>query len=87
MGFERTIAVTGIDVGAGTVVGDDVDDTADGIAAEVDGHHTFIHLQLRGKACGDVVQSEAGVGVVHRHTVDKHPDMLTCEAVEVELDG
>ena len=87
MGVERAIAVAGIDVGAWTVVGDDVDDTADGIAAEVDGHHTFIHLQLRGKACGDVVQSEAGVGVVHRHAVEEHLDMLACESVEVELNG
>ena len=87
MGVERTIAVAGIDVGAWTVVGDDVDDAADGIAAEVDGHHTFIHLQLRGKTRGNIVQSEAGVGVVHRHAVDKHLDMLTGEAVEVELNG
>ena len=87
MGVERTIAVAGIDVGAWTVVGDDVDDAADGIAAEVDGHHTFIHLQLRGKPRRDVVQSEAGVGVVHRHAVEEHLDMLSGEAVEVELDG
>ena len=37
MGVERTIALAGIDVGAWTVVGDDVDDAAaGGIAAEVD---------------------------------------------------
>ena len=84
MGVEGSVAVAGVHIGMGRVVGHDVDGTAEGISSEVHGHHALVDLDAVGKAGRDVVDTETGRCAIHRHTVDKEFHMLARETVEID---
>ena len=83
---ERAAGVGSVDVPARLwSLGDDVDDTTDGIGAESDGDNAFVDLDASGKIDGDIIESEGAAHSFLGHSVDKDLDVLATEAVERDV--
>ena len=66
-------------------LGDDVDDSTDGIGAESDGDNAFVDLDAPSKIDGDIIESEGAAHSFLGHSVDKDLDVLATEAVERDV--
>ena len=86
VGIERAVGVGGVEKPvAPLLVGNDVDNPADGVGAETYGYYPLVDFDAVGKADGDVVQAEGAANPLLRHPVDKDFDVFAAEAVEHEL--
>ena len=83
---ERAAGVGSVDVPARLwSLGDDVDDSTDGIGAESDGDNAFVDLDALGKIDGDIIESEGAAHPFLGHSVDKDLNVLATEAVERDV--
>ena len=83
VGVERAVGVGGIDMPAPALaVGDDVDDSPQGIGAEPYRHYPFINFDAVGKVDGNVVQPERAAHPLLRYAVDEYLDVFPAEPVE-----
>lgn len=86
VGVERAVRIRGI--GKPTefpLVGDDIDDPAQGIGTETDGNHPTVDLDAFGEVHRQVVQIEGCSGSFLRYAVDKDLDVFARKTVEHEL--
>ena len=86
MGIERAVRIRSIQEPVPAfLVGNDVDDTSNGIRSETYGNHTFIYLYTVGKAHRNIVQAEGASHTFLRHTVNEHLDVLSAKTVQHQL--
>ena len=76
MGVERSVGVGCVgEPAALSLVRDDVDDPADGVGAEPDGHDALVDLDSFGEVHRDVVQIEGRSGSLLGYAVDEDLDV------------
>ena len=86
VGVERPVGVGGIEKPvAALLVGNDVDNPADGVGTEADGYDPLVDFDAVGKADGYVVEPEGAAHPLLRHAVDEYLHVLAAESVEHEL--
>ena len=72
---ERTERIGSADPGAPAVVRDDIDGSAERVAAQFDRHDALVYLHTLGQTGRNVVQPESRTHAVHRHSVDDELDV------------
>ena len=86
VGIERTIRIRSIQEPVPAfLVGDNIDDPANGIRSKAYGNYPFIYLYTVSEVHRDIVQAEGAPDSFLRHPVNEYLDVLSAEAVQHEL--
>ena len=86
VGIERSVRIRCIQKPTlAFFVGDNINDTTNGVRTKTYRYYTFIYFDAIGKVHGDIIQSKRASHPLLRYAINKYLDVLTTETVKHEL--